>query len=331
MGGFLEAAVILTYRCTFKCRMCSIWQFPSEPGEEITLADIEKLPGNLSFCNLTGGEPFMRDDIEGVVAVMRRKSRRIVISTNGWFTGKIVDLARRFPDVGVRVSIEGMAEVNDELRGVEGGYDRGLQTLLELRKLGTRDIGFGITVSDANHGDMLELYRVSKEHGFEFATAAVHNSFYFHKKDNEFRDPEQVVGSFKQLIGELLATGRVKNWYRAYFNYGIINYVRGRKRILPCEAGTESFFVSPNGDVVPCNGSDEPMVMGNIKTRDWDEIWHSSRAEEIREKVRNCPRNCWMIGTAAPVIRKYKAASTSWVLKNKIRQILGKRLSMPSE
>ena len=66
--------------------------------------------------------------------------------------------------------------------------------------------------------------------------------------------------------------------------------------------------------------------MGNIKTQTWDEIWNGPQADKIRNMVRNCARNCWMIGSAAPVIKKYRVESTKWVLKNKLRQLLGKKV-----
>lgn len=321
----MEAAIILTYRCNCRCYMCHTWQFPTRSPDEITPDDLRKLPGDLDFCNLTGGEPFLREDLADVVEVMQPKSRRIVISTNGYLTEKIVALVRRFPALGIRVSIEGLPAANDELRGVKDGFDHGLRTLLQLQRLGARDIGFGITVSDRNHKDMLELYDLSEKLGLEFATAAVHNSYYFHKLDNRFEKPDEAVASFQALIDRLLATRRVKNWYRAYFNYGLTEYIRGHPRLLPCEAGTENFFVCPNGDVVPCNGSDEPWIMGSIRTQSWDEIWNSPRAREVRLRVANCPKNCWMIGTAAPVMKKYVGKPTSWVVRNRARRLLVRR------
>ncbi len=323
-----EASIILTYRCNCKCYMCNIWQDPTPPQKEITPADLEKLPNGLAFCNLTGGEPFLRTDIEDIVRVVNKKTKRIVISTNGFFTERIVNLVEKFPSLGIRVSIEGLPAANDELRGIKDGFDHGLRTLLELQHLGCKDIGFGITVSDRNHRDMIELYQLAKGLGFEFATAVIHNSYYFHKQDNQFENPDEVIESFKELIHRLLSTWRVKNWYRAYFNYGLINKIKGNDRLLPCEAGSENFFITPTGDVVPCNGSDVPWVMGNIKTQSWNEIWNSTKAKEIREKVKNCKRGCWMIGTAAPVMKKYIAVPTKWVIRNKINNILGKPICL---
>ena len=65
---------------------------------------------------------------------------------------------------------------------------KGVRLLRALKDTGLRDIGFGCTVSDRNSGDMLRLYDLSRELGLEFATAAFHNSYYFHKYDNVITD-----------------------------------------------------------------------------------------------------------------------------------------------
>jgi len=41
----------------------------------------------------------------------------------------------------------GRTAPSDELRGLKDGFDHGLRTLLRLRSLGVKDIGFGITLS----------------------------------------------------------------------------------------------------------------------------------------------------------------------------------------
>lgn len=315
----MEAAVITTYRCNAKCHMCNVWQYPTEKKEEIRPEVLKKLPA-LAFCNITGGEPFLRDDIEEIVRVVRDKAKRVVISTNGFFTDRILDVARKNRDIGIRISIEGLPAANDELRGLKDCFDHGLRTLLELQRMGIKDIGFGITVSDRNAKDMIELYQLAKAMNLEFATAAVHNSFYFHKYDNEIKNKAEVIACFEELIKELLCTKKVKSWFRAYFNYGLINYIKGGKRLLPCEAGTENFFVDPWGEVRPCNGLEESIwmdSMGNLNKQSFDEIWTSPKAKEIREKVKTCPKNCWMIGTAAPVMKKYISKPALWIIKNK--------------
>ncbi len=322
-----DASIILTYRCPMRCKMCNIWQNPTQKELELKPKELEILP-QLKFINLTGGEPFVREDIADIVEVCYKKTKRIVISTSGWYDDRVLALAERFPNIGIRISIEGLSMKNDELRGREGGFDKGLRTLLALRELGVKDIGFGCTVSNNNSHDMLALYRLSKDLGMEFATATFHNSYYFHKNDNVVTNKDAVCQDFEKLINLQLKERHPKSWFRAFFNMGLINYIEGGRRMLPCEAGTMNFFIEPYGDVYPCNGLESKYwkeSMGNIReTTDFMQLWNSDQANRVREMVRKCPKNCWMVGTASPVMHKYIRHPLAWALKNKWRSMQGK-------
>jgi radical SAM protein with 4Fe4S-binding SPASM domain len=319
----LEASIITTYRCFSRCERCHIWKHPTRKDEEFQPSLLEKLP-SLSFCNITGGEPFIREDLEEIVRVLRRKAQRIVISTNGYLVERIVHLAIQYRDLGFRISLEGLPATNDALRGMEGGAEHGLRTLRELQRIGIKDLGMAITVSDRNACDLIELYRLSKNMGVEFATAAVHNSFYFHISENAILKKEEVTSRFERLVEELLKNWKMKNWYRAYFNDGLIRYIREQPRPLPCTAGTGLFFLDPWGNVLPCNGMEKGVWferMGNLGDHSFQEVWTSEKAKVIREKVRHCPKQCWMIGTASPAIKKHPLKPTIWVLKNKLKTL----------
>jgi len=253
------------------------------------------------------------------VNLLRKKAKRIVISTNGFFTDRVVSLCEKYPDLGIRISVEGLEKANDTIRGIPEGYNRTMETLSKLRKMGIKDIGFGMTAQDLNCKDLTALYDMAKNLGYEFATATLHNSHYFHKWDNKIEDKEQVCGEFKKLIRLLLQSKRPKDWFRAYFNYGLINYMEGKRRLLPCEMGQNGFFLDPWGDVLACNGMDEKQSIGNLREQSWVEIWNSKRAEEVRQNVKDCMKNCWMIGSAAPAIWHHPLKPILWVLRNKLR------------
>ena len=103
----LNGTVIVTYRCNARCTMCNRYKAPSRPEEELSIETIKKLP-KMYFTNITGGEPFIRQDLKDIVRELYKKSDRIVISTNGFFTDRIIDLCEEFPNVGIRISIEGL-------------------------------------------------------------------------------------------------------------------------------------------------------------------------------------------------------------------------------
>jgi radical SAM protein with 4Fe4S-binding SPASM domain len=100
--------------------------------------------------------------------------------------------------------------------------------------------------------------------------------------------------------------------------------------MLPCEAGLANFFVFPYGDVYPCNGLEDRhwrKRMGNIReAKSFDEIWNGEAAEEVRQLVATCPKNCWMVGTASPVMKKYLGKAGPWVVKAKLGSLLHKKI-----
>ena len=316
MNKKLNGTVIVTYRCNAKCTMCNRYKVPSKPEEEITVETIRKLP-EMYFTNITGGEPFIREDLKDIVRELYKKSDRIVISTNGFFTDRIVDLCKEFPQIGIRISIEGLEQTNNEIRGLDDGFKRGYTTLKTLVDMGMKDVGFGMTVQDKNAHDLVALYNISDELGMEFATASLHNSFYFVESNNIICDRLMVAQNFEDLINRLLESNSPKKWFRAYFNHGLINYIFSQKRLLPCDMSFDTFFIDPYSDVMPCNGTKEKEVMGNLNVQTWEELWNSSKADDVRKKVRSCNRNCWMIGSVSPAMHKYIWKPAFWVVKHK--------------
>lgn len=328
MAKKLNGTVIVTYRCNARCTMCNRYKAPSKPEEEISIETIKKLP-QMYFTNITGGEPFIRSDLKDIVRELYKKSDRIVISTNGFFTDRIIDLCKEFPNVGIRISIEGLEDTNNAIRGLENGFNRGYTTLKKLVEMNHPDVGFGMTVQDANAKDLVPLYELSNEMNMEFATASLHNSFYFVEAKNIIKDRPMVAQNFEKLINELLKSNSPKKWFRAYFNHGLINYIYGQERLLPCDMAFDTFFIDPYGDVMPCNGTKDKEVMGNLNEQSWDELWNSKQADKVRAKVRCCNRNCWMIGSVSPAMHKYIWKPAAWVIKHKfLRFFKDKKYSM---
>ena len=320
----LNGTVIVTYRCNARCTMCNRYKAPSKPEEELNIETIKKLP-KMYFTNITGGEPFIREDLPDIVRELYKKSDRIVISTNGFFTDRIIKLCEEFPNVGIRISIEGLEETNNKIRGLNDGFNKGYSTLKKLVEMKHPDVGFGMTVQDANAKDLVALYNLSNELNMEFATASLHNSFYFVEAKNIIKDRIMVGKEFENLVNELLKSNSPKKWFRAYFNHGLINYIFGQKRLLPCDMAFDTFFIDPYGDVMPCNGTKDKEVMGNLNEKNWEELWNSKQAEDVRNKVRHCDRQCWMIGSVSPAMHKYIWKPALWVIKHKFLRFFKKQ------
>lgn len=327
----MDCSVILTYRCDSRCSMCYIWKNPTQPDAEVTLETLEKLPGGFDFLNVTGGEPTLRKDLADVVDLLYPKTNVLEISTNGLHVDRLIPIVKKYPDVKVRISVEGFEATNDRIRGEKGGFKKKMDAMEQLIAAGGRDLGFATTFQDENIDEVVEMYRLTKKLNVEFATSALHNGFQFHKNDNVQYDRLRVARRVQDLITEMLRSPSVKSWFRAYLNLGLIEKILGHDRLIPCTAGSDFLFVDPWSDVYACNVRPD-LRMGNLAEQSWDEIFRGKVADEQRGKVAVCPQNCWMVASAKTAMRHKRFAKIPrrgplmWVLGNKLRVMLGKAI-----
>ena len=333
MKNVIQGSLITTFRCNAQCNMCNIWKFQTNPSEEIDASYYEKLPAGLRI-NITGGEPTLRRDIDKIFEILYPKSRLLELSTNGYNTAKIVELANKYPNILIRVSVEGLPKVNDTKRGIKDGFDHALRTMLELKKTKCKNIGFSVVISPDNYKDLLHLYDLCVALDVELGNSAVHNSWYFHKDDNQI-ESEEALRQHELFVKALLTSkrrhlkDRLKDYGRAYFNRSIHRRLRGDTDEYrpPCGALSDFFFIDPWGNVTPCNGSGEEWIMGNIKEDSLENILASDKAKQAMEKVRNCRRNCTFIVTERHDMVRRPWVPIMWVLKNKWRIRKGQDLS----
>lgn len=248
------------------------------------------------------------------------------LSTNGYNTDRIVELANRYPNILIRVSIEGLPKINDDKRGLKDGFDHALRTILELKKTKCKNIGFSVVISPDNYKDLVHLYELCAYLDVELGNSVVHNSWYFHKVDNQITS-EDALAAHEEFTKALLTSkrksfkGKLKDYGRAYFNRSIHRRLRGDKPGYrpPCGALKDFFFIDPWGNVSPCNGSGEEWIIGNIKEDSFDNIMGSDKAKEAAKKVAACDRNCAFIVTERHDMVRKPWKPIIWILKNKMR------------
>lgn len=94
---------------------------------------------------------------------------------------------------------------------------------------------------------------------------------------------------------------------------------------MPCDMSFDTFFIDPYADVMPCNGTKDKEVMGNLNRQTWEELWNSPEAEQVRKKVRCCDRKCWMIGSVSPAMHKYIWKPAMWVMGHKAKALVSQQ------
>ncbi|OPL12018.1 MAG: hypothetical protein AVO34_02050 [Firmicutes bacterium ML8_F2] len=283
--------------------------------------DYRILPRNLKNINISGGEPFLRNDLTEIVrAVVRRCPKaKIIISTNGFLPSAIKrqmqDIVKFKMDIGIAVSLDGFGKVHEDLRGYPGGFSLVLETIRLLKNLNIKDLKLAFTLNDKNLNQLKRVYKLSKELGVEFSLAACHDSsHYFKKENNQIENTSQAGNQLDWLIKKELSSFSPKKWLRAYFAYALVHFLKTKQRILPDYSGVSSLFIDPFGKIYPSDVWD--LKIGDLSDiRSWDAFAAKTEAAILsREKDRPAS---WMICTVRQAMKKHWLEVGWWIIRNK--------------
>lgn len=309
---FLE----LNRRCNHRCVMCDIWKYPVDG---LSLPDIERLFADpfynkLERVILAGGEPTIRRDLADVASFFigrLPRLRAMAILTNGYNTSRILDSTQQILDrmeagprndqyLAMQISLDGVDDVYNHIRGIEKAWSRTHETILELKKLSMERPNLGImlhvVLQPANLGQLDQIDQFAKDLGLPILfSPAVISDTYFGNADQgdslEFSAEERAeVSEFLRRRDESY-TDALPFYYR-----DIANMLEGAQRSRRCMMGYYIMYVRMDGKVFPCiNSADH--CLGDLTERPPAEIWRGAWADEKRAVVRaefcpSCPSAC---------------------------------------
>lgn len=299
---------VVTYRCNSRCMVCDIWKKYQDDSslakEELTLEEIKNFfQQNKSFLNrvtvgLTGGEPFLRRDLVKIIKVIRETipAPVIGIQTNGLTPELIQERLREvkkiYPKIGLGVSLDGIGETHDRVRGVKGAFEKALKTIEYARGLDMGWISTGMTITPWNYKEVLKVRHLAEKYGCEFSCFLPDSSDYFGNKGKSYELSEEAKGVVIEELKEFS--------YHYYMDNLKLQLEGKRRRALPCYSGYTSLVLDPWGNVLPCVLRSE--TFGNIRERPLKEILYSPKARRIKERIKNC--TCWSqceVSTSASV------------------------------
>jgi radical SAM protein with 4Fe4S-binding SPASM domain len=318
-----SAVVAVTLNCNARCVMCDIWKQRSV-GEMQPLA-YRNLPASLREINLSGGEPFLRQDLPEVIAAIRQAcpQARLVISTNGLLVDRMLQMAPRLLELGsalaVRVSVDGLEETHDRLRGMPGGFARALRGLEGLKEAGVQDLGVGMTLLAENVAQVSQVYQLAERLGVEFSvTLASDSPIYFGEGKARLRPHAQgeLLSQLRRLAWNEYRHRQPKRWFRAWFERELAQYALHGQRPLACDAGRGFFYLDPQGSVFCCHLL--PHRLGSLREEGWASLWLSAEAQAARQEVAGC-QACWMVCTARAQMRRNLPRIGVQALVGKIR------------
>jgi MoaA/NifB/PqqE/SkfB family radical SAM enzyme len=328
-----DAIIAVTHRCNARCVMCNVWK--STEQDLLLPEHLGKLPPGLATINLSGGEPFLRDDLPEFVRQARARcpKARITISTNAYCTGRIVEMMDRIrridPGVRLSVSLDAVGDAHDAIRGGEGFFAGVLSLIEQLVGRGFRGLRLSMTISGENLDEFLSVAQLAERLGLEVGVVAAHGARTHLGIDRppEGPVPDSLARDFGQVLSRWLRSWTIKQWFRAHFAHHTYRYLTKQRWRFRCHAGEDFFFLQADGTVYSCSVQGRPM--GNLLRQDWQDIWQGPASDDARRFVGLCRESCWMICTARSVYRVHRLKVIAWVLWHKLLAHLG-LLAMPS-
>lgn len=306
----LKINLCLTYWCQYRCQTCNIWK--RRPEDELTTDELLRfIAANncTEWLDVTGGEIFLRKDIEDILDAILATWTRLVLlhfPTNGFLTDRIVGVTERLSrrhrtPIIVTVSLDGDEALNDEIRGIKGGYQRQVETFRRLRAARVKAV-LGMTVSRFNAGRVRDVFDAVRRDIPDLAPAEFHlnvaqaSSHYYGTDDASAygASREQIAGAIDEYRALRGVPWRPADLLEARYLRLLRTFVDTGVTPLPCHALRSSCFIDPWGTVYPCISYDRPV--GRLREHDMnlEPIWRGDTASTVQGEIweGDCP-HCW--------------------------------------
>ncbi len=292
----------VTYRCNSRCLSCDIWQNylkdKSWLKKELSTWEIRDIFLQFKYLKsvgITGGEPFLRDDLVEIVKVIKAPS--VVISTNGLMPERVVRFVDKMvkvnyiKELGISVSIDAVGKLNDKARGINGSYEKSLETIRLLKRLQNKKIKIGIsnTISKVNIDDVFKVHKLAKELDVIFSTRLAQSSGLFYKNiPSKIFIDEKDTPRVREIFQFLLKEYPRNIFYRYYLTKFLKN---PNKQPVPCFSGFNNFFIDPYGNLYPCIMLNKKI--GDLREKGLKSLLDSHEAEVIKRYIRDGECSCW--------------------------------------
>jgi len=327
-GPPLQLIYFVTSRCNSNCSHCFLRGGLNKERDVLTLEETEKIAGGmprLLSLSLTGGEPFLRDELPEIAGIFYANGgfNNLVITSNGLETERTVAAAERIlsgcrrSNVFIGISFDGLEDTHNSIRGVKDAFARSKMTFLRLKELKGRyrnlSLGTCTTCSAQNQGELSRLYDFLLSLGPDGIGINLMRGANW----------RQYIAGIDIHNYQNFACRKLQDWRRGRLTHSNIRYNRllyakesiqyaliariysERRYLMACYAGRLLAVMRENGDVYPCEMFERPIA--NIRGFDYDfpRLWSSKAARLIRREIKQARCFC-----------TYECATTSNILFN---------------
>lgn len=297
--------------CDAKCQMCNVWQ--QHLDNQLSLAEIEHVFSNPLFSRaigvgLNGGEPTLRADLPDIAEILYKKLprlRHISLITNGTKADRVIERIDQLAAVikknrgylDVMVSLDGVGDVHDRVRGREGNFRSALEVLDHVRKHSeVQNVRIGCTVIRDNVYGIHDLYDFARQRGvyIKYRLGVPHQRLYTSHVDPKqigkrtwiFNRPYDLDFSARIHLSEFL-WGLIRHyepsWQQRFFYQSLIGQLlEGKPRQAGCDWQHRGATVSARGELLYC--AVKSPVLGDARFVDAQQMYFDN-VDKLREII----------------------------------------------
>ena len=305
---------VLIYNCTFvcdaRCEMCGNWKM-GDRKSDMTLDQLDGVMahdfwGAVENLNISGGEPTTRNDLPEMVELFSRRLpriRKIGVNTTGLTPHRAIPMLTRIVEfcaeknvlLSVRVSLDGIGDIHNQVRQVKSGFDKACQTIDAMQALAEKhanfQFGLAATIFAMNLEESDKLLAWAKSRRLDIVF-------------NMLRFTENMLNN-KSLEDQIQFRQREKDFMRRFFldrvseesvlsgqAFMYLHYAdmiaNGYHRTMPCPFQRQGLLLNPEGNLFYCENSEK---LGNVLDESAESLYFKvanlAHREELLDKV--CP------------------------------------------
>ena len=303
-----------TERCQSRCITCNGWKTPAEVAKDEmkteewkkVLYNMHNWMGNYQFI-ISGGEPFIRDDVFEIAEYASNLGDTVNVVTNGLALVDKLDkvLYSAFNNITFSLNAVANPKIHNISRGREDAFQRTMDSLQNLNYMNKhcanhkwKNIYLSTVVMPSNLSEIRPIAEFCKIEGIGVSYQLMDNGDAFStavKSDEQIYNKDiktLAIESIEEMI-ELKKQGYpICNGYSQLSAFKLLINKPEEIQNIQCMVGENNFAIDPYGNCRICFCM-EPI--GNLKESLPQDLWYSQKANEIRDKILKCTRNCRLL------------------------------------
>jgi len=293
----------VTDNCFLPCLHCDIWKNKAtDLPTQVWLDTLDRMgewvgPASVNFV---GGEPFLRKDLEQLMAHAVDLGNTVSFNTNAWLLNK--KRAQAVAKAGVDIaylSMDGFdKETVDRSRGREGSWQKCMEAMDNLQDTNGPRVVIACILNGSNAGEIGDLLEFVKQRGAQLVVHPLYQNFgeveydpQWYKKSSLWpKNLEPINAAIDLLIAERKAGGPVCNAVgqlsamKTY--YAAPDVFNG----FSCKAGHSDISFDPQGNVRLCYFLEPVATVFDLAP--FAAIWDKPKTLRRRWEVSRCERSC---------------------------------------